>query len=78
MRKVINVCFSESARCTIKMAVQLKIINGQKVIGLFDNLSQGPISNLVDICERIKWSDNFKDEFDCIPYYSLDDLKNSL
>lgn len=75
MENVINICFSESARGTIKMAVQLKIINGQKVIGLFDDLSNGPISNLIDTYKRIEWSDKFKDEFDCIPYCSLDDLE---
>lgn len=77
MANSINICFSESARCTIKMAVQLKIINGQKVVGLFDDFSHGPISNLVNTYERIIWADNFKDEFDCVPYCSLDDLKTA-
>lgn len=75
--KSINICFSESARGTIKRAVGLKIINGQKVIGLFDDFSHGPISNLVNTHERIMWADNFKDEFDCVPYCSLDDLKTA-
>lgn len=77
MVNIINICFSESARGTIKRAAELKIINGQKVVGLFDDFSYGPISNLVNTYERIIWADNFKDEFDCIPYCSLDDLKTA-
>lgn len=75
MLNIINICFSESTRGTIKRAIQLKILNGQKVVGLLDDLSNGPISNLIDTYKRIEWSDKFKDEFDCIPYCSLDDLE---
>lgn len=75
MENIISICFSESTRGTIKRAIRLKILNEQKVIGLFDDLSSGPISNLVDIYKRIDWSEKFKDEFHCIPYCSLDDLK---
>lgn len=77
MVNIINICFSESAKGTIKRAAQLKIISGQKVVGLLDDFSHGPISNLPNTNERIIWADNFKDEFECIPYCSLDDLKTA-
>lgn len=77
MVNIINICFSESARGTIKRAAQLKIIDGPKIVGLFDDFSHGQISNLANTYERIIWADNFKDEFECIPYCSLDDLKTA-
>ncbi|WP_102400707.1 DUF1835 domain-containing protein [Haloimpatiens massiliensis] len=55
MKKIIHVCFSESTRASLKYALSTKIIQGNKVIGFFDDLSSGPIYGEVKLGYRINW-----------------------
>lgn len=60
MAKIINICFSEIAKDAMEQATKLKLINDQKVIVFIDELSHGPISNLIDAHERIIWTGSLK------------------
>lgn len=66
MGKIIHVCFSVSSAGGLKHAIKSKIIDGDKVIGFFDDLSNGSICNLNDIGDRVKWWKYLEssDEFD--------------
>ncbi|MBU3176885.1 DUF1835 domain-containing protein [Clostridium estertheticum] len=56
MNKIINICFSQSAGATLECAISTKELqDNEKVIVLFDNLSQGAIKGGVNIEERINW-----------------------
>lgn len=55
MAKIINMCFSEIARDVMEQAAKFRLINDQEVIDFIDELSHGPISNLIDARERIRW-----------------------
>lgn len=55
MSKLIHICFSASARGSLKHAVRTNLISGDKVIGFFDDLSNGPIYGKVDLGDRINW-----------------------
>lgn len=56
MANLIHICFSQSAMGSLKYAVtKNKITNKERVIGLFDNISQGDISDLKNIEKRIVW-----------------------
>ena len=39
MHKIIHICFSQSARGSLKYAVNKKIIEGEKVISFYDDIS---------------------------------------
>lgn len=60
MAKIINICFSEIAKDVMEQATKFRLINDQKVIVFIDELSHGPISNLIDVHERIKWISSLK------------------
>lgn len=49
MHKIIHICFSQSARGSLKYAVNKKIIEGEKVISFYDDISQGPIKGGIDM-----------------------------
>ncbi|MCB2356100.1 DUF3658 domain-containing protein [Clostridium estertheticum] len=56
MNKIINICFSQSAGATLECAISTKELqDNEKVIVLFDDLSQGAIKGGVNIEERINW-----------------------
>ncbi|WP_034867995.1 DUF1835 domain-containing protein, partial [Clostridium lundense] len=55
MGNLIHLCFSASARGSLKYAVSTNIIYGNKVIGFYDDLSNGPIYEKVDLGDRINW-----------------------
>lgn len=80
MNKIINICFSRSAGETFKHAISNEEFQiNQKVIVLFDNLSQGAIKGGVNIEKRINWYDIFMGEdllksfVDC----DIDELKEN-
>ncbi|MBU3101856.1 MULTISPECIES: DUF1835 domain-containing protein [Clostridium] len=61
MNKISNICFSQSAGALLSHAVSTKELqDNEKVIVLFDNLSQGPIKGGVNIEERINWYNIFE------------------
>lgn len=61
MNKIINICFSQSAGALLKHAISTNELQyNEKVIVLFDNLSQGAIKGGVNIEERINWYNIFK------------------
>jgi len=60
MENIINICFSEIARDAMEQAGEFRLINDQKVIVFIDELSHGPISNLIDVSERIKWTNSLR------------------
>lgn len=76
MYKIIHICFSQSARGSLKYAVNKKIIEGEKVISFYDDISQGPIKGGIDKDKRIDWFKKTisKDEF---YYEDIDELMES-
>lgn len=70
MSKLIHICFSVSARGSLKHAVSTNLISGNKVIGFFDDLSNGPVYGKVDLGDRINWCKRLIREyrFDYIEY----------
>ncbi len=80
MNKLINICFSQSAGGSFKHAISTnELEDNQKVIVLFDNLSQGSIKAGVNIEERINWCNIFKGEDPLKPFadYDIDELKEN-
>lgn len=69
MDKIVHICFSQSAKGSLKFAINKKIIEGEKVISLYDDISQGPINGGIDKDKRIEWlkkiinKDEFYDEY---------------
>lgn len=55
MDRVIHICFSASAGGSLKHAIKSEVIKGDKVICLYDDLSNGPIDKLNTIDKRLKW-----------------------
>ena len=56
MNNIVNICFSESAGGTFRVAIRRnELQDHQKVIVLSDDLSQGSIKGGVNIAERINW-----------------------
>jgi hypothetical protein len=56
MGKIIHIVFSESAEGSFKHAInRKKSIVGDKIIALYDNLSHGRISSLINIDHRANW-----------------------
>lgn len=77
MEKVINICFSESARGTLKQAIiKNKLGRKEKVIALIDNISQGPIRDVINVEERVNWWNELNGE-DKYYYCEIDDLKEN-
>ncbi len=55
MKKIIHICFSDSAIGSVKYAIKEGVIEGEKVIGLVDDLSNGPIDDITNMNRRIEW-----------------------
>lgn len=55
MSKVIHIVFSESAEGSFKQAIKKEYLKGDKLIALYDNLSNGVINDLKDIKSREDW-----------------------
>ena len=54
MKNITHVCCSEYGE-TIKLAIQKGLIEGESVIDLFDDLSNGPISAISEGGQRVNW-----------------------
>jgi hypothetical protein len=53
---IIHICFSECAGATLRhIAKKKQLIEGRKVIGFPDDISQGIIGNEINIEQRIEW-----------------------
>ncbi|WP_243153110.1 DUF1835 domain-containing protein [Clostridium sporogenes] len=76
MHKIIHICFSQSSKGSLKYAVNKKIIEGEKVISFYDDISQGHIKGGIDKDKRIDWFKKTisKDEF---YYEDIDELMES-
>ena len=55
MSKIIHIVFSESAEGSFKQAIKKEYLKGDKLIALYDNLSNGVINDLKDIKSREDW-----------------------
>lgn len=76
MSKVIHIVFSESAEGSFKQAIKKEIITGDKLIALYDNLSNGPINNLKDIRSREDWWNELNGEEDYF-YCEIDEFEDN-
>lgn len=77
MSNIINICFSECAGATFRIASKMnELPEGQKVIVFFDDLSHGPIKNGVNVEERINWW-SIVDEDEYFINYGVEDLKEN-
>lgn len=52
---IIHICCSDSAWAGMRHAVKTGLLEGKKVVGFFDDLSNGPIDELIELKERINW-----------------------
>lgn len=78
--KIINICFSESAKGSFEHAISTEILQGnQEIIFFLDDLSQGPIKDGINIEKRINWYNFVKGEDSLKPFldYDIDDLKEN-
>ncbi|MFT5875427.1 MAG: hypothetical protein ACI8WT_004420 [Clostridium sp.] len=57
-KEIIHVCCSNSAQGSMKYAINVKLFEGKKVIGLIDDLSNGPIAEITNMNKRIDWWKN--------------------
>ena len=76
MGKIINIVFSESAECGFKQAIKKEVIQTDKLIALYDNLSHGLINNLKDIQGRKKWWNELNGEEDYF-YCEIDEFEDN-
>ncbi|MCC9296161.1 DUF1835 domain-containing protein [Clostridium sp. WLY-B-L2] len=53
--EIIHICCSDSPYGSIKYAIGTGLLDGKKVIGFFDDLSNGPIDKFIELKERINW-----------------------
>jgi predicted transcriptional regulator len=73
MGKIIHMVFSESAEGSFKQAIKIKSIVADKLIALYDNLSNGVINDLTDLKSRKMWLNELNGEENYI-YYDLNDI----
>lgn len=76
MSKTIHIVFSEGAEGSFRHAVKKEIITGDKLIALYDNLSNGLINNLKDIKSREDWWNEINGEEDYF-YCEIDEFKDN-
>lgn len=55
MSKIVHIVYSQSAEGSFKQAIKKEVIQVDKLIALYDNLSNGEINNLKDIKSRQSW-----------------------
>ena len=58
--KIIHICFSQSAFGSLRHILNKNLIKGEKVIGLYDDLSNGDISKKDSIKERLYWNEEIR------------------
>ncbi len=56
-KEIIHVC-SYSAQESMKYAINMRVFEGNNVIGLIDDLSNGPIAKITNMNKRIDWCKN--------------------
>lgn len=66
---VVHVCFSCNAKENLEVAIKNKIIKGENVIALYDDLSVGPVFNIQHMSKRLKWWKDF------LPQYGSEDIE---
>lgn len=76
MSKVFHVVYSQSAEGSFKQAIKGKFIAGDKLVALFDNLSNGEINNLKDTKSRESWWNELNGEEDYF-YYDKGELEDN-
>lgn len=76
MSKVIHIVFSESAEGSFRQAIKKEIITGDKLIALYDNLSNGVINDLKDIKSREDWWNELNGEEDYF-YCEIDEFEDN-
>lgn len=73
MNNIVNICFSESAGGTFRVAIKMNQLHGQqKVIVLSDDLSQGTIEGGVNIEKRSNWWKSIDEEEYFTDYEEMD------
>jgi len=76
MKEIIHICCSDSAVGSMKHAIKKGLLEGKKVIGFIDDLSNGPIDDITDLNRRIDWWKKiFIEECDEITEYIKDSYK---
>lgn len=73
MSKIVHIVYSQSAEGSFKQAIKKKIIVADKLIALYDNLSNGVIDDLKNLKNRKIWWDELNGEENYI-YYEIDDF----
>ena len=58
IKKIIHICCSDTARASVNYAIKMGLFEGRKVIGLIDDLSNGPINDITNMNTRIDWYKN--------------------
>lgn len=76
MSKIIHIVFSESAEGSFRQAIKKEYIKGDKLIALYDNLSNGLINNLNDIKSRENWWNELNGEEDYF-YCEIDEFEDN-
>lgn len=76
MSKIIHIVFSESAEGSFKQAIKKEYIKGDKLIALYDNLSNGVINDLNDIKSREDWWNELNGKEDYF-YCEIDEFKDN-
>lgn len=54
-KEIIHICCSDSAWATMNHAIKKGILEGEKVLGFIDDLSNGPINRITSVEKRIDW-----------------------
>jgi hypothetical protein len=75
MGKLIHIVYSESAKGSFKQAIKGKFITGDKLIALYDDISNGEINNLKDYKSREAWWNELYGE-ECF-YCDVNAFKNN-
>jgi hypothetical protein len=76
MGKINHIVFSESAEGSFKQAIKIKSIVADKLIALYDNLSNGRISNLINIDDRANWLKELNEQ-DNYRYVDIEHFKEN-
>lgn len=68
MSKIVHIVYSQSAEGSFKQAIKKEVIQVDKLIAIYDNLSNGEINNLKDIKSRESWWKELNGEEDYLYY----------
>ncbi|OOM78578.1 DUF1835 domain-containing protein [Clostridium sp. BL-8] len=76
MGKTVHIVYSQSAEGSFKQAIKKEVIRVDKLIALYDNISNGEIKNLKDIKSRQSWWKELNGEEDYL-YYETNELEDN-